>query len=534
MKRLSRRSVLHMAGAGALGAFAAPALVGCAGGPAPRWSKGDPFSLGVAAGEPASDGFILWTRLAPEPQSLDPATPGGMTGGPVTVEYEIATDPALRDIVRRGTAVAEPDYAYSVHAEVNGLAPGRPYWYRFTSGGAASRTGRAMTAPAAGAALDRLRFAFVSCANYEHGYFAAYRHLTDEQPDLVLFLGDYIYEYVDMRPAVVRRHSEGIDCVTLSSYRNRYAQYRLDPDLQRLHAEIPCLMTWDDHEVQNDYAADLSPSFMPRELFLARRAAAYRAFYEHMPVRPGRSRPNGPDMRVYDRFAFGDLVEISILDGREYRSAEACYGPPPRHGGFHLETNQSCPERLDPSRTMLGMEQEAWLFDGLSRSHARWNVIGQDVLMAQFRQKRPGDTLPAFSTDDWNGYPASRDRLLRHITANRVRNVVVAGGDIHSFFVNDLKENFDDERSPVIATEFVGTSIASWGPPYDRLAAALPDNPHVHFFDSRQRGYVMVDATPARMSVRLQSVGDAANPNAPLATLRSYVVEDGRPGALPA
>lgn len=534
MKKLTRRAALQLAGAGTLSAITGPALVRCADGSTPGWPKGDPFSLGVAAGEPAPDGFVLWTRLAPEPQSLDPAGPGGMTGPAVPVDYEIASDPILHDIVRRGTAWAQPEDAYSVHVEIQGLPPGRPYWYRFTSGGASSRTGRAMTAPARGATLDRLRFAFVSCANYEHGYYAAYRHLTDEQPDLVLFLGDYIYEYVDMRPAVVRRHSEGVDCVTLSSYRNRYAQYRLDADLQRLHAEVPCLMTWDDHEVQNDYAADLSPSFMPRDLFLQRRAAAYRAFYEHMPVRPSRSHPNGPSMRVYDRFAFGNLAEISMLDGRQYRSAEACYGPPPKRGGFHLETNQSCPERLDPARTMLGMEQEAWLFDGLARSQARWNVIGQDVLMAQLRQKRPGDPAPAFSTDDWNGYPACRDRLLRHIEANRLRNVVVAGGDIHSFFVNDLKPNFDDARSPVIATEFVGTSISSWGPPYDRLAAAVPDNPHIHFFDSRQRGYVSVDATPARMTVRLQSVGDAANPDAPLSTLRAYVVEDGRPGAIPA
>lgn len=534
MKRLTRRAVLHMAGAGALGAIASPALVGCAASPAPDWSKGDPFSLGVAAGDPAPDGFVLWTRLAPEPQSFDPAAPGGMTGGPVAVDYEIATDPALHDIVRRGTTMAEPEFAYSVHAEVTGLAPGRPYWYRFTSGSAVSRIGRAMTSPAPGTRLDHLRFAFVSCANYEHGYYAAYRHLTDDQPDFMLFLGDYIYEYVDMRPGVVRRHSEGLECISLPSYRNRYAQYKLDPDLQRLHAEIPALMTWDDHEVQNDYAADLSPSFIPRELFLQRRAAAYQAFYEHMPLRPSRSRPIGPSMRVYDRFAFGDLVEISMLDGRQYRSAEACYGPPPQRGGTHLENDRSCPERADPARSMLGMTQEAWLFDGLSRSQARWNVIGQDVLMAQFRQKRAGDAQPAFSTDDWDGYPACRARLLRHIETHKVRNVMVASGDIHSFFVNDLKPDFDDPRSPVVASEFVGTSISSWGVPYDLFAASLPDNPHVHFFDSRPRGYVLVDVAPERLTVKLQAVYDAAKREATRTTLRSYVVEDGHPGPLPA
>lgn len=534
MSHLSRRAVLRLAAAGTLGTLGAPALVGCAGdGRGPSWSKGDPFSLGVAAGDPAPDGFVLWTRLAPEPQSFDPAAPGGMTGGPVTVSYEIASDAALHDIVRRGTAVAEPDFAYSVHVEVAGLSAGRPYWYRFISGEATSRIGRAITAPAPGTPLDRVRFAFVSCANYEHGYFAAYRHLADEQPDLVLFLGDYIYEYVDMRPGKVRNHSEGLECVTLSQYRNRYTQYRLDPDLQRLHAEIPALMTWDDHEVQNDYAGDWSPTFMPPALFQQRRAAAYQAFYEHMPARPSRSRPAGQVMRIYDRFTFGDLVEFSMLDGRQYRSREACYGPPNR-GGFHLETNRSCPERLDTSRSMLGTAQEAWLFDGLGRSTARWNVIAQDVMMAQFRQKRTNEPEWAFSTDDWNGYPACRERLLRHIQTRGVRNAVVASGDIHSFFVNDLKPDFNDERSPVVATEFVGTSVATWGPPYERFAAAIPDNPHMHFFDSRTRGYVSVDVGRDRMTVRLQGVFNAMEPNSPASTMRTYTVEDGRPGALAA
>jgi alkaline phosphatase D len=534
MTGLTRRALIQISGVGAVAALAAPALVGCADGRGLSWSKGDPFSLGVASGDPAPDGFVLWTRLAPEPQSYDPAAPGGMTGGAVPVGYEIAGDAAFHDIVQRGTAFAEPDFAYSVHVEVTGLAPGRPYWYRFVSGDATSRIGRAATAPAPGSHLDRLRFAFVSCANYEHGYYAAYRHLTEEQPDLVLFLGDYIYEYIDMRPGVVRRHSEGLDCVSLSQYRCRYAQYKLDPDLQRLHAEIPALMTWDDHEVQNDYAADLSPSFMPREMFLKRRTAAYQAFYEHMPLRPSLSKPQGTSMRVYDRFAFGDLVEISMLDGRQYRSAEACYGPPPKRGGFHLESDQSCPERLDPARTMLGTAQEAWLFDGLTRSQARWNVIAQDVLMAQLRQKQPSNPAWVYSTDDWNGYPACRERLLRHIQTQKVQNAVVASGDIHSFFVNDLKSDFNDERSPVVATEFVGTSISSWAPPYDRFAATLPDNPHIHFFENRLRGYVSVDVVPDHMTVRLQAVTNAANPASPRTTLRTYRVESGRPGAVPA
>ncbi|HEX9464563.1 MAG TPA: alkaline phosphatase D family protein [Alphaproteobacteria bacterium] len=525
--RLSRRAVLKT-GLGVAGLIAAPALFGCT--ERRSWSQGDPFTLGVAAGDPSPDGFVLWTRLAPEPLSFDPATPGGMTDGRVQLGYEIAADPSLRYIVRRGTALAGPEDAYSVHVEISGLMPGRPYWYRFFSGDATSPVGRAMTLPAADSQPDRLRFAFVSCANYEHGYFAAYRHLAEEEPDLVLFLGDYIYEYIDPRPGMVRRHSDGLDCVDLWTYRNRYAQYRLDPDLQRLHAAAPMLMTWDDHEVQNDYAGEWSATFMPRELFLKRRAAAYRAFYEHMPVRPHRSHPDGPAMQLYDRFAFGDLAEISMIDGRQYRSREACYAPPNKGGG-HLEGNESCPERLDPSRSMIGGAQEAWLFDGLARSSARWNILGQDVLMAQFRQRRPPDPASGFWTDGWDGYPASRGRLLQQIHERGVRNAVVLSGDIHAFFANDLKPDFDDPRSPVVATEFVGTSISSRGPNYDQFMASIPDNPHMRFFDSRVRGYSTVDLTPGQMTVRFQALSDVADPRATVSTLRTFVVEDGRAGA---
>ena len=242
--------------AGAAGAglvlIAAPALLRSA--RAQSWSAGNPFSLGVASGAPRSDGFVLWTRLAPEPLSTDPETPGGMRGGDVAVDYEIATDAAMHDVVRQGEATAERAFAYSVHLDVSGLEPGRPYWYRFMSGDATSRVGRAVTLPAAGAPLDKLRFGFVSCSNYEHGYFSAYRHLTDENPDVVLFLGDYIYDTIEENRPTVRRHSDGVDATTLPTYRNRYAQYRLDPDLQNLHAQVPALVTWDDHEVENDYA----------------------------------------------------------------------------------------------------------------------------------------------------------------------------------------------------------------------------------------------------------------------------------------
>jgi alkaline phosphatase D len=339
--------------------------------------------------------------------------------------------------------------------------------------------------PAPSAAPDRLRFGFVSCSNYEHGCFSGYRHLADEDPEFVLYLSDYIYENIKERRPIVRRHSDGVEAATLPTYRNRYAQYRLDVDLQRLHAEVAALVTWDDHEVQNDYGDKWSLYFDDPELFLLRRAAAYQAFYEHTPVRPILSRPNGPVMRIYDRFSFGDLIEISMIDGRQYRTRAACYAPPNK-GDNHLETDASCPERRDPGRTMMGFNQEALLYSALAHSRAQWNLIAQDVLMAQYHIKQ-NDAF-AFSIDNWDGYPANRARLLKRIQDTRVSNPVVVSGDIHSFFANDLRLDFDNPASPVVATEFVCTSISSYGPPYDVVMKALSDNPHVHFFDSRCRG----------------------------------------------
>ncbi len=529
----SRRSFLQGASALTLGALASPSLVGRAfAGGRPDWSKGNPFSLGVASGAPSADGFVLWTRLVPDPLSTDPAMPGGMSGGTVPVGYEIAEDEAMTRLVRKGIATAEPRFAWSVHEVVGGLKPGRPYWYRFTSGDASSRVGRAMTLPAPGTTLDRLRFAFASCSNYEHGYYASYRHLADEHPDLVIFLGDYIYESIDTKHPIVRKHSDGVEARTLRQYRNRYTQYKLDESLQRVHAVAPSLATWDDHEVQNDYAGEWSPSFEDPAKFLLRRAAAYQAFYEHMPVRPALSTPHGPSMRLYDRFAFGDLVRISMIDGRQYRSREACYGPPNKGGG-HLETDASCPERLSATRSMMGTTQEKWLYDGLSGSKARWNVIAQDVLMAKFAQKdETGQT--AYWVEDWNGYPANRTRLLQHIHDAHVDNAVVIGGDSHCFWTNDLKPDFDDPRSPTVATEFVGTSISSRPPPYELFATALPENPHVRFFESRKRGYVSVDLDARRMTTKLQAISDVTDPNATLSTLKTFVVESGRPGAVEA
>ena len=503
MPQISRRGFLQSAVcAGAL--VFAPRLGAAAG----LRFDADPFSLGVASGSPTADGFVIWTRLAPEPRSANPAGPGGVTSGDVEIRYEVAADDSFRSIVRRGTCIAERAFAHSVHLEMSGLDAWRPYWYRFMSGDAVSRTGRAMTAPAIGSPLERLRLGFVSCSNYEHGYFAGYRHLADESPDIFLCLGDYIYEGVDTTSRTVRRHSDGIEAKTLAAYRNRYAQYRLDPDLQRLHAEVPALVTWDDHEVQNDYADRWSQNYDETEGFLQRRAAAYQAFYEHMPVRASRSLPNGPMMRIYDRYTFGALAEIAMIDVRQYRSRQACYEER-RMGRGHLETRESCPELLAAQRSMLGPEQERWLFDGLSGSRSRWNIIAQDVLMAQLRERNDRGEI-GYWTNDWNGYPKARKRLINHLHESRVANPVVFTGDIHSYWANDLKLDFDDPTSPVVATELVGTSISSHGREAGFFERFLPDNPHVKFVDSSKRGYVFVELAPRELTARDRAVSEGS------------------------
>ncbi|WDF70920.1 alkaline phosphatase D family protein [Novosphingobium sp. KACC 22771] len=485
-----------------------------------------PFPMGVAAGDPRPDGFVIWTRLA-----LDPLAPDGAGGmhDPVTVRWEVAEDEAMMRPVRQGSYVAIGALAHSVHIELEGLAPGRQYFYRFHALNGTSEVGRARTAPAPDAKVDHLRFVFASCSHWEEGYFTAYRRMAEEDPDFSLFLGDYIYEYNNSGKHLehcVRQHPVR-EATDLASYRLRYALYKQDPDLRALHAAAACLMTWDDHEVQNDYANAISqdPS-VPPDIFMRRRAAAYQAYYEHMPLRR-RSLPQGADMRIYDRYRFGRLMEMPVLDGRQYRNAEACPLPKSRSG--HV-VPLFCTERDDPQRTMLGYAQEKWLFDGFRRSTAQWNVVAQDLLMAGFLQKGTDGTIGHW-TDGWDGYPACRKRVLDAVSASRLANPVFLGGDIHSFWTTDLKADFDNPASATIATEFVGGSISANAPPYEPFAAMLPQNPNVRYFESRLHGYVAIDLTPRQMMTRFRSV-DRRSDGSPASTFKSFVVEDGRRGAL--
>ena len=487
----------------------------------------NPFTLGVASGDPAPDGFVIWTRLATEPLALDGH--GGMGPDDIPVRWEVATDEAFRNIVRRGITRAEWLWAHSVHVEVAGLRPHTPYFYRFSAMGAQSRVGRAATAPRPNAPLASLKIAVASCSNYEAGYFAAYRHMANEQPDLAVFLGDYIYEYT--RPTgKIRHHDRPGEIFDLSGYRNRYALHKMDEDLQALHAAVPMLMTWDDHEVQNDYAGEWS--WMVRESqgsFRERRASAHRAYWENMPLRR-MSMPRSINMRIYDQRRFGNLAEFLVLDGRQYRSMQPC-PTPERRGGRVV--GPECADRTDPNRTMLGQEQETWLYDRFRRVSAQWTIVAQDLNVAQLSQRDLSGRVGNY-TDGWDGYPATRDRMLAALAAARTPNPVFLSGDIHAFFVNDLKADFNNPASATLATEFTGTSITSNGPPYELFMAGMAANPHVKFFDSRQRGYMSIEITPQRMTTRLQAISNREDPHATLSTLKTYVVENGRAGAVEA
>jgi alkaline phosphatase D len=481
-----------------------------------------PFTLGVASGDPAPDGFVLWTKLAPRP--FEPS--GGIPRKAVEVSWAVASDEHLRQVVQQGIAMAHPELGHAVHVEVGGLEPGHDYFYRFTVGAERSPVGRARTLPAVAAPVTQLRFAVAGCQRYEDGYFTAYQHLAAEHFDFVFHYGDYIYENRRVRPGdrllpVVRvMPGEPDEASTLDDYRQRYAIYKTDPDLQAAHAAAPFIMSYDDHEVDNNWAGDISSANIPPELFLLRRAAAFQAWYEHMPVRRGLM-PRGPDILAYRRFAIGDLVSLNVLDTRLFRSDQPCGDG----------TRANCHEALEPHRTMLGDTQERWLYDGLHTARGRWTVLGQQVLMMR-GDRDPDPHVLATNMDKWDGAVAARDRLCAAVMAARLANLVVLTGDVHSHLAGELKHNFDDPHSATLGVEFVATSISSGGDGLDtndlfkRLAS---ENPHIKFFNN-QRGYVRHVVTPERWQADFQVLDRVSVREGRVSTRKTYVVEHGTNG----
>ena len=528
-RHLDRRRFLTVTGAAAALAFSVDLPAAGAASAAEldtRKIKEDPFTLGVASGDPLPSSALLWTRLAPRPYEAG----SGLPRARVQVSWEIARDARFSRIVRRGTATAHPEFDHSVHVEAKGLDADQVLYYRFRTGNWISPVGRTRTAPAAGARNSSLRLAAVSCQAYHDGYFTAYKHLAEEDVDAVFHLGDYLYEYAVDATGGARAYTDrrlparfDRETTTLEEYRLRYALYKSDPDLRAAHAAHPFVVTWDDHETDNNYAGDISEDNVPPEEFLVRRAAAYRAYWENQPLRTPQ-RPTGPDMKLYRRLHFGTLAQFDILDTRQYRSDQA-YGDGWKKPG---------PESENPKRTMTGATQERWLLDGWRASKATWNVVPQQVVMAQ-RRNVPTDAFK-LSMDAWDGYPASRARVLNGAVAAGVENLMVLSGDVHVHYGFDLKKNFDDPSSRTLGTEIVTTSISSGKNGSDRPASwdnQMRANPHLKFFNGR-RGYVLVTLGRERARADYRTVSAVTTTGAPVTTAGAFVTEAGKPGLTPA
>ena len=476
---------------------------------------GDPFALGIASGDPTPTGVVLWTRLAPRP--LEPL--GGLGDARIEVKWELAEDEQFARVVQKGAATAIPELAHSVHAEVNGLKPGRWYHYRFLTADGPSAVGRTRTAPAPTDDAS-LAFSVASCQHFESGHYTAYEHMAAEELDLVLFLGDYIYEQGGI-PGRARLHA-GPECVTLEHYRQRYAHYKTDAMLQRAHARFPWLTTWDDHEVSNNYAQDIGEFDRgPSERTRGRRTAAYQSWWEHLPVRVPRA-TNWHDLRIYQRTTWGRMADVHMLDARQYRSDQSCG-----------DGNKAvpCGDWADPQRTMLGDEQERWLFDGLKGSKARWQVLGNPVMLAA-PDVQPKDGTIVYM-DAWSGYPAARDRLLRAIAEHASTRTAIVTGDIHANYIWDVRTGFDHPERPIVAAEFVGTSISSdgdgqdisrWYYPY-KVSAAQSLRWH-----SARRGYLSCLATADAFSCDVRALDFVSRPGGTLKTASRWKLRPGTGG----
>ena len=517
----NRRQLLKLAVAGATSLYL-PCGAWCQ----PRLNA-NPFTLGVASGSPTSNSVVLWTRLH-----------GGaeLPTVPIVVQWELAHDEQFTRTVQSGRAVAVPELAHSVHVEVAALESDRWYWYRFRVGDALSPSGRTRTLPVADAAVARLRLAYASCQKWEDGYFTAWRHMRAENLDLVMFLGDYIYEYPGTGSKL--RVPPGGWVLSLDDYRRRYALYKGDADLQAMHAACPWLMTWDDHEVQNDYAGvhaghsgALDPS-SPAD-FLTRRAAAYQAYYEHMPIRASVLTQGlvglsaGAEMRIYQRLDYGQLASIHLLDARQYKDPQICNAG--GRSGSSLVDPASCADWQAPQRSLLGLQQERWLYDEFAQPRARqvgWNVLGQSTLFGQ-RDLKPG-AGQLFWNDGWDGYAPARRRLTDALGQHRVANPVVLGGDMHENWVGHVKADYANPQSASVGVEFCGTGITSRSGGNAKTAQRLAENPHFVFADAQRKGYGVVEFTPGQLSTTLRVVDDVTRQDSRIETLARFNVQAGR------
>ncbi len=515
LARLSRRQLLNAA-----------AILGTAAIAAPLFSRKTlaapifmdyPFQLGVASGEPTPDGFVLWTRLAPKPFEG-----GGMPAVNVEVAWEVSPTANFATIAQQGVALARPELGHSVHAEVSGLEPNKEYFYRFIAGAEVTPTARTKTAPAMGQAVDQLRWGICGCNHYESGYFTAYRGMASERFDFIIHTGDYIYEGRDNGTRTpdtsVRRHN-GQEIHTVTDYRNRYAQYKNDPNLQAAHASAPWLMTRDDHEVENNYTV-VDENDIPPEIFALRKAMAYQAYYETMPLR-AIALPQGPNQLLYRRLQFGDLMDISLLDTRQYRSNQPC----------NDGSRTGCEAINDPNATMLGAEQERWLFDNLANVRSKWTVLSQQVPMFM-RDSIKAAPDAQFSMDKWDAYTVARQRLMERLRETQAPNPVVLSGDVHLAYAAELKMDYRNPDSETVGVEFTGTSVSSSGDGSDVTAdwdTVKGDNPHIKYHSAR-RGYTAFVTTATEMRAEYKIIDKVTVPNQPIRPGATVIATAGKPG----
>jgi alkaline phosphatase D len=553
----SRRTFLGATAVGTAALIARPMLGRTQAGVAP-------FLHGVASGDPLADRVIIWTRVTP---SAD-AVPGSGIGPPVDVTWQVAADPAFTQVVKSGVVTAASASDHTVKVDVDGLRPGADHWYRFTALGATSPVGRTRTAPAAGTALDALRIGVVTCAEWEFGYFGAYRHLAGrDDVDVVLHLGDFIYEFgigygspptvlETPGPAIGRSHEPDREIVTLADYRTRYAQYRRDADSQALHAGHPVIVMWDDHEFANDAWKDGAQNHQPEEGDFATRAVlARQAWREWQPVRQAA----GDEAVVYRSFRFGDLVELWMLDERRYRDQQ------PQNA--FISYGSVDPAINDPSRTLLGTTQHDWFVGGLTGSNAAWKVLGNPVMFMPFVVGPPlmaalmaalGPTIPVglplpppLLVDDWNGYNAERMAVIGAITDAGVDDVVVLTGDYHESFAADVPGaigTYDIDNNSV-AVEFVVPSVTSPGlgetlerggfPNGDAVDTAFEgniavSNPWVKYHEGVSNGFAVIELTAERAQLDYVFLNDRLDPATAAAVQASWLARRGNPHVEPA
>lgn len=471
----------------------------------------DPFTLGIASGDVTDSSAVLWTRLAPVPLDAD----GGMAPFSIPVQWELSLDANMSQIIQRGEAIASPTLAHSVHVDVQELEPNREYWYRFTAGTKTSPTGRTQTLPDIEAHPGSVRFITASCQNYSNGYFIAYEHMVRDKPDFIVHLGDYIYD--TSFDETFRLHETEETPVSLADYRRRHALYKTDKHLQHAHSQIPFFTTIDNHDAIEDMGKDE----------FERRAAAYQAWYEHMPVR-GYSSADKNRFDLFRKISIGDLMQISLLDSRQFRDTQniSSNNFPDFAFGIYRERSNDV---FDEARSMLGMKQEEWLMNNLVQNQSTWNVIASPSPFLSFQMDQDGKDLRYIGA--WDNYPANRSRVADAISNSKIGHPIIVSGDVHSFWAIDGRLATDkSERIPVV--EFVTSSIsANWPAALsDPITANLPHNPQVKSYKPENRGYLLHEVSESEWKATARAIHDVRDERSLVSSLASYVVTKGEPG----